>query len=507
MHGRKRMITEIKNSQFNREINIHSGWQYAAAAVGLKRFFESVRWDQPVYEELEDGDGIRYSSLIFEREDFDQLFGKFIESEFSSRLHHLKMLNLVNQAEDLSEEQLKLLKSLMEKTSLLKRLFKGVYSTNENKLLIKEIIESEKTNLTFETFRHGKSMYANYCNTNRFGSDSKKTSRLLGYSVDEGRKTKSISFGWKFNAQEFNDHREFDFIPFAFTKNVGNQTFFINSNLNFAKCYSTNNELQVLLNEKTDSGKTKMKLLDAWREISGERNIDVEVIAKVYDVDYFQTIYIRKNALDIFKSIAGLSSILPFYFLKGKDPTDSASYIYLQDEVVDHILNFRKLDNIVNLLLKEYNGNLQYTIYQLIKINDKIYGGIKMNKLTNNEEKLAGFKPNNSAEIGVSKVSLNRIRGCGSAVVNYFDRNSATHRLRSYIQKLLSAIIFQDQKRFFDVLLNLSQYTKISFFFVYALLEDFEGNKNVAYAFVNSLMNVYPQTAKDEKSINENSNA
>ena len=61
------------------------------------------------------------------------------------------------------------------------------------------------------------------------------------------------------------------------------------------------------------------------------------------------------------------------------------------------------------------------------------------------------------------------------------------NKVNSYKQKLISAITFKDYDRFCEILLQLSSYSGVVFYFAYDLFQDFEENKNIAYTFINAL--------------------
>ena len=44
-----------------------------------------------------------------------------------------------------------------------------------------------------------------------------------------------------------------------------------------------------------------------------------------------------------------------------------------------------------------------------------------------------------------------------------------------------------DKKRVYDILLQLSIYTEESFGFLYSLLDDYDKNQEIVYAFINAL--------------------
>ena len=75
-----------------------------------------------------------------------------------------------------------------------------------------------------------------------------------------------------------------------------------------------------------------------------------------------------------------------------------------------------------------------------------------------------------------------------------------SNKIKSYKQKLISAISFRDYDRFSEILLQFAAYAEVPFDFAYDLFDDFEANKNVAYAFVNGLNdNNYSSNNNNEK--------
>ena len=134
-------------------------------------------------------------------------------------------------------------------------------------------------------------------------------------------------------------------------------------------------------------------------------------------------------------------------------------WINVYDEVIDCILNEVRVDKLIEMFLKE--NERSYVVSKLIDVNIIIEnGGEVMEKRTK-----AAYA---SAKAVVEKIPENK--------------------LTSYRQKLTSAIVFRDYDRFCDILLQLSNYSDVSFDFAYDLFEDFESNKDVAYSFVNSLI-------------------
>ena len=79
---------------------------------------------------------------------------------------------------------------------------------------------------------------------------------------------------------------------------------------------------------------------------------------------------------------------------------------------------------------------------------------------------------------------------CAKQIVDKKDGNKprvSDTKLKSYCTKLINAIILDDYDQFQKILINLSNYAEVPCGFAYDLFEDFEGNKEIAYTFVNSL--------------------
>ena len=86
---------------------------------------------------------------------------------------------------------------------------------------------------------------------------------------------------------------------------------------------------------------------------------------------------------------------------------------------------------------------------------------------------------------------------CSRKETNKFIEDNKQKKITSYRNKLISSLSFKDYDRFKTILLQLSSYSGVTFDFAYNLFDDFEKNKNIAYAFVNALT---------ENKSNENNN-
>lgn len=62
------------------------------------------------------------------------------------------------------------------------------------------------------------------------------------------------------------------------------------------------------------------------------------------------------------------------------------------------------------------------------------------------------------------------------------------NKIKTYRHKLTAALVANDSDRFIEIMLQLSSYTETPFVFLHDLIADFDSHKNLAYAFVNALM-------------------
>ncbi len=340
---------------------------------------------------------------------------EFIEYKYGIDLHHkfledkLKYFNS-NDEEEINTQKIKEINEKLIANTIMKKVFKKIKFDGNNKEEILSLIDSNREEITLETFRNKKDMYANYCNTNQLFNDSQNYCRLVGYYIDAGKKGKSI--GYAFNSSSFvgQDIKEFDFIPFAFVND--RESLFINDNY--------------------------------------------EIILKNRDKDYFETLYIRKQSIDILQAID--KQKIDYNSLCFKYKITEDYYIDVYQKVIDCILNNTLLDELIDLLLKQNNN--KYKVYQLLKINNLIRG-------------------ENIMDTNVVK----RIHACANEV----RRKIPGNKLESYKQKLISSIVFKDYDRVCQILLQLSAYSDTYFSFADELFIDFEKNKDIAYMFINAL--------------------
>ena len=447
------------NTDFNVKLET-SDWRFSADIVGLLEYFEYIDTLETSYK-VED-EYILYNSELITKENYL----KFVEKKYGENLHHKYVeLNLEHYNQDNNEnDNTYIIKSINEKLSgntIMKKIFKKIKFDGTNRDEILSLVNKHREELILETFRNKSDMYKNYCNTNQLFNENQKYCRLVGYYIDAPKKGKSTGFGFNMSSFVGQDIQEFDFIPFAFIND--RESLFINDNYEINRLTSAKQVIQ----EKIKADIENLELENKYRgikyslfkgiiESSDFIEYDVEVIVKDRDKDYFETLYIRKQSIDILKKINERK--IDYNSLCFSYKINDNYYIDIYKKVMECILNNTLLDDVIDLLLKEKKN--YYTVYQLININDLIRG-----------EKIMDDK--------IRKI----IHACANEVRNKIPEN----KLESYRQKLTSSIIFKDYDRVCQILLQLSGYSDVYFSFADELFMDFEKNKDIAYTFINAL--------------------
>ena len=447
------------NTDFNVKLE-PSDWRFSAAIVGLLEYFEYIDPLETSYK-VED-EYILYNSELITKENYL----KFVEKKYGENLHHKYVeLNLEHYNQDNNEnDNTYIIKSINEKLSgntIMKKIFKKIKFDGTNRDEILSLVNKHREELILETFRNKSDMYKNYCNTNQLFNENQKYCRLVGYYIDAPKKGKSTGFGFNMSSFVGQDIQEFDFIPFAFIND--RESLFINDNYEINRLTSAKQVFQEKIKADIENLELENKyigikysLFKGIIESSDFIEYDVEVIVKDRDKDYFETLYIRKQSIDILKKINERK--IDYNSLCFSYKINDNYYIDIYKKVMECILNNTLLDDVIDLLLKEKKN--YYTVYQLININDLIRG-----------EKIMDDK--------IRKI----IHACANEVRNKIPEN----KLESYRQKLTSSIIFKDYDRVCQILLQLSGYSDVYFSFADELFMDFEKNKDIAYTFINAL--------------------
>ncbi|MCD7855133.1 MAG: type I CRISPR-associated protein Cas8a1/Csx8 [Clostridiales bacterium] len=468
------MKTLIDEENFNVKIE-PSDWRYSAAIVGLARYFD-------YYEK----DGIPFciekDCIKFNSEDItEERYLKFAEYFYGDSFHHVFLENLLKNSE-LSEEQLRLANEKLSGNTTMKAVFKGCKAEKDREKIL-TLVNENRLDIIKGTFKNKSDMYANFCNSNQlFEKEGKSTCRLLGYYVDAGKKSKSLGYRFQNSAIAFEDVPEFDFILFGF---AGNRTFyFINCNYSIENLINTNNNFKQLIVDNIVEGKepeAKEVLFKSIVETAGFIDYDVEVISKDTGKDYFETMFIRKPAVKILKEIKD-----GYKGLKISLKVNDNYYVNIQEEAVNHILNNTLCDDIIEKIM----GNKKY-------ITERIMGNKKYKIIDSGYSYCVKVLIDINLKIkGVN--DMTQAMKAAYVAAKQTAKNIPANKLDSFRQKLISAVTFKDYDRAMLILLNLSAYSDVQFSFANELFEDFEGNKEVIYTFINSLT-LKQDNTKEEK--------
>lgn len=436
-------------------------WRYSAAIVGLQKYLEWLGTEEP--ELIITENTLEYNRKYLNKSEFL----KFAEYYFKDDMHHIEIENKLKEKNP-TEDQINIVNEKMKANTILKNKFKKIKFDGHNQDEIQNIIDQNREEIICETFRNKNNLYKNYCNPNQLFKDKQECCRLNGYYIDMPKKGKSISYAFDKSNYLGNDIPEFDFIPFAFSG--CREKFFINDNVDLNRLQKTNNQWTRTVKSQMEEAKqknervnTKRIFIDCLIEAKDFLQSDIEIIVKKPERAYFETLYLRKESLEILKNMKSYYKAFCFSIKISDD-----YWINILNEVFDAVVNFTLLDNLINKLLKDSReGGNSYAISKLLKVNVEIKKG---------DEKM--------------KNTMKAAFACAKQIVDKKDGNKprvSDTKLKSYCTKLINAIILDDYDQFQKILINLSNYAEVPCGFAYDLFEDFEGNKEIAYTFVNSL--------------------
>ncbi len=444
------MKTQLKDCKFNTRIEPYD-WRWSATIVGIVKYFKKYN---------PEGIKITNDYIEFNMEEItDEKYILFVEEHFRDAMHHKKVEELLGEKWEEDEKRIEKVNSKISKSTdsntIMISTFKNIKYDGTNNIEILDIIEKNRLELIKQTFRGGRSLYYNFCNENNLLSEAGKTCRLRGYSIDIPKKGKSIAYKRDMSTFVFQDDKLFDFIPFAFSKS--REALFINCNFRIEELIKYNSGLEDLdENEGKSLITARSQVLFRTKMASSFIDFDVEIISKDREKDYFETLYIRENAIKIFDKIDELIQKSLTYPCPYK-----GGYISIEKIVTDSVLNEVKLDNLIEKLLKE--NDKKYLLTNLIKINNLIY-----------------FK-------GEDKMTEKQKSAYSSAMAVREVLKDSPNKIRAYEQKLISAISLKDYEKVQELILHISAYTQVKIGVALDLFEDFEKNKNLAYTFINVL--------------------
>lgn len=297
-------------------------WRYSAAIVGLIRFFDFIEETEgkKLYTYTNNEDKDRYvvysdicgyiQGILYNSTDLtEERYLLFCENWYDREFQHRNVEALLTHIQKFSQDNINDINSYLNGTSsntVMKKIFKGIKFDGTNTDTILNLIDEHRLEIIKETFRYKTTMYRNFANTNKLMSDTNPHCRLLSYDLDENRKSKAASYYFDTSTFIASDIYEFDFIPFAFTyTKIG---FFVNSNTSIEALVKCNNQLkekmdveEQIINNRVIRDGDQTKLIKAMLHSDDFLNCDVEIICKDREQESFDTMLIRKQALQRLK--------------------------------------------------------------------------------------------------------------------------------------------------------------------------------------------------------------
>lgn len=441
-------------------------WRFAAAVVGLCKYFDYFGIDYKVLcdvEEKPDNYIHGFDGIIYKSEDItEEKYLEFAENYFEKYMTHKNILNIL-ESQEFSEEQIKLVNDLVKSKTVLKGLFDKIKFDGTNKDIFISTIEENRAEIIKNIFKNGNNLYKNYCNERLIFTEDNSTCRLRGYNVDKDRKTSNLGFCFSKESFESNDILEFDFIPFAFSNSDMRETYFVNNNFSVKSLTQTNYAFSNQLSS-TENKDDKNKLMLVLQNSKDYISYDVEIISKSQDKAYYETFFVRLERLKKLRELSGKS----LNFVK---KINDDYWFNLEKEVYMRCLNNVLLDDVILMMLKFYfddnagKGYIKSRTDLLIDINISWKGNEIMDEIKS-------------------------AKSCGFLTSKKLIEMKSSNKINSYKQKIISALCAHDYDRAKEVILSLSAYVGMEFSFFYTFLENAEENKDLAFAFASALNEV-----------------
>ncbi|MBD9050319.1 type I CRISPR-associated protein Cas8a1/Csx8 [Ruminococcus sp.] len=438
-------------------------WRFAAAVVGLCKYFDYFGIDYKVLydvEEKPDNYIHGFDGIIFKSEDItEEKYLEFAENYFEKYMTHKNILNIL-ESQEFSEEQIKLVNDLVKSKTVLKGLFDKIKFDGTNKDIFISTIEENRAEIIKNIFKNGNNLYKNYCNERLIFTEDNSTCRLRGYNVDKDRKTSNLGFCFSKESFESNDILEFDFIPFAFSNSDMRETYFVNNNFSVKSLTQTNYAFSNQLSS-TENKDDKNKLMLVLQNSKDYISYDVEIISKSQDKAYYETFFVRLERLKKLRELSGKS----LNFVK---KINDDYWFNLEKEVYMRCLNNVLLDDVILMMLKFYfddnagKGYIKSRTDMLIDINVSWKGNEIMDEIKS-------------------------AKSCGFLTSKKLIEMKSSNKINSYKQKIISALCAHDYDRTKEIILSLSAYVGMEFSFFYTFLENAEENKDLAFAFASAL--------------------
>ena len=441
-------------------------WRFAAAVVGLCKYFDYFGIDYKVLcdvEEKPDNYIHGFDGIIYKSEDItEEKYLEFAENYFEKYMTHKNILNIL-ESQEFSEEQIKLVNDLVKSKTVLKGLVDKIKFDGTNKDIFISTIEENRAEIIKNIFKNGNNLYKNYCNERLIFTEDNSTCRLRGYNVDKDRKTSNLGFCFSKESFESNDILEFDFMPFAFSNSDMRETYFVNNNFSVKSLTQTNYAFSNQLSS-TENKDDKNKLMLVLQNSKDYISYDVEIISKSQDKAYYETFFVRLERLKKLRELSGKT----LNFVK---KINDDYWFNLEKEVYMRCLNNVLLDDVILMMLKFYfddnavKGYIKSRTDMLIDINVSWKGNDIMDEIKS-------------------------AKSCGFLTSKKLIEMKSSNKINSYKQKIISALCAHDYDRAKEIILSLSAYVGMEFSFFYTFLENAEENKDLAFAFASALIEV-----------------
>lgn len=468
-------------------------WRYSAAIVGLIRFFDFIEQTEgkKLYTYTNNEDKDRYAvysdifgyiqGILYNSTDLtEERYLLFCENWYDREFQHRNVEALLTHIKKFSQDNINDINSYLNGTSsntVMKKIFKGIKFDETNTDTILNLIDEHRLEIIKETFRYKTTMYRNFANTNKLMSDTNPHCRLLSYDLDEGRKSKAASYYFDTSTFIASDIYEFDFIPFAFTyTKIG---FFVNSNTSIEALVKCNNQLkenmdveEQIINNRVIRDGDQTKLIKAMLHSDDFLNCDVEIICKDREQESFDTMLIRKQALQ------RLKKIYDNYNLRYVHKYNYNYWLNVEEELIRCCLNYTYLDKLLEQLLLLSRMDTESRTIQIIQPLVQI----------NMEWK------------GVNQTmqdTIERAKKVGYYIGKTIKEKNGENKVKSYKNKLINATVSHDRERVLEIMLQLSGYTDGEISTIYDILDNPDNWSDIAISFTNAMI-PYTQKEKEE---------
>lgn len=467
-------------------------WRYSAAIVGLIRFFDFIEETEgkKLYTYTNNEDKDRYvvysdicgyiQGILYNSTDLtEERYLLFCENWYDREFQHRNVEALLTHIQKFSQDNINDINSYLNGTSsntVMKKIFKGIKFDGTNTDTILNLIDEHRLEIIKETFRYKTTMYRNFANTNKLMSDTNPHCRLLSYDLDENRKSKAASYYFDTSTFIASDIYEFDFIPFAFTyTKIG---FFVNSNTSIEALVKCNNQLkekmdveEQIINNRVIRDGDQTKLIKAMLHSDDFLNCDVEIICKDREQESFDTMLIRKQALQ------RLKKIYYNYNLRYVHKYNYNYWLNVEEELIRCCLNYTYLDKLLEQLLLLSRMDTESRTIQIIQPLVQI----------NMEWK------------GVNQTmqdTIERAKKVGYYIGKTIKEKNGENKVKSYKNKLINATVSHDRERVLEIMLQLSGYTDGEISTIYDILDNPDNWSDIAISFTNAMI---PYTKKEKE--------